>query len=775
MFFNFPAFKAALICLIVGFSSSYFLSAQVLDWSDPASWPDNKVPESGENVLIPEGSHYRLDISPPDLGKLEIKGQLVVELMTSANWSLDQMIIDGGKLMVGQHDDPYTQALALQIGSARPVPAVHVLNGGELHLLASPETKNLIIDAPSTYAFERWMHIEESAGAVNLQGVKIGGYSITRGPEHALIYAVTDQLAIDGCRLENRSGRVLWLDGHSNCITNTLIKTNGAEGLLLSPAGLGRGNIVRFNRLEIGGINEPITDQAVQIGNPDQIFSDNQIDCYGCRRGLAYVFHDAYGSFEWEQSGGNFELARNTIAWHHNSIENGDPTVGLFFDEAELVNSWPSRQNQISGFDVGANIQAPNLLLDNWIVHECTDGLYLRGNRLNDVQVFGRHMSGGVAISVQSSEAVTPIWDGVAIQNFETGIRLQSPLKTGHAFLNLSYDQIDQPWKIEINEGAPLFFPHGDDHFKPLRQEEAPSCHTEVETNQGHSSATAHHHHHMEYESEALSLHPEGSWAVGEDCQSYMTPAGEWMLCPESSIGQLALLTGFGQHDPIHEHNGVFTGIALKQGEMMEIWSPNNDQFSIDLAANRTYGLEFDGDRELYDLQIDWSASPGESIDLRIYYPYAEAVVLMTLGGVLPKMNTEEEVRASSESAWYYDVIQKSVVLRIVPTSHQTSVTLYSEKVPVEIELDDEPIIVDFNRNEQSNKMEWDFELPPHTSFDLVLTDLFGVPVARTQMKASDIGRASYSIARSDLGLADTFGWYFLTVGEQTHKGAIYW
>src|SRR3569623_1376921 len=45
-------------------------------WSDPASWPDGKVPRAGDAVTIGADRDIVLDVSPPALRSLTIKGKL---------------------------------------------------------------------------------------------------------------------------------------------------------------------------------------------------------------------------------------------------------------------------------------------------------------------------------------------------------------------------------------------------------------------------------------------------------------------------------------------------------------------------------------------------------------------------------------------------------------------------------------------------------------------------------------------------------------------------
>ncbi|MGH8144080.1 MAG: G8 domain-containing protein, partial [Steroidobacteraceae bacterium] len=45
-------------------------------WSDPATWPDRKVPGKGDTVTIAKGQDVLLDVSPPSLDGLNIDGKL---------------------------------------------------------------------------------------------------------------------------------------------------------------------------------------------------------------------------------------------------------------------------------------------------------------------------------------------------------------------------------------------------------------------------------------------------------------------------------------------------------------------------------------------------------------------------------------------------------------------------------------------------------------------------------------------------------------------------
>src|SRR5439155_27093230 len=77
-------------------------------WSDPATWPDRKVPVAGDKVTSEKGKDVVLDVSPPALGSLTINGKLSfadnkdLELTTERLWL-------HGELEIGTEKAPHTR------------------------------------------------------------------------------------------------------------------------------------------------------------------------------------------------------------------------------------------------------------------------------------------------------------------------------------------------------------------------------------------------------------------------------------------------------------------------------------------------------------------------------------------------------------------------------------------------------------------------------------------------------------------------------------------
>ncbi|MEM1337117.1 MAG: G8 domain-containing protein [Bacteroidota bacterium] len=93
-----------MLCLLAFNSISIHLLAQN-NWSNPNSWPSGQVPTAGENIVIPEGKTIVLDVHTPNLGSLEIDGNLIFqdkEIRLTARW-----IMVHGLLQIGTEANPF--------------------------------------------------------------------------------------------------------------------------------------------------------------------------------------------------------------------------------------------------------------------------------------------------------------------------------------------------------------------------------------------------------------------------------------------------------------------------------------------------------------------------------------------------------------------------------------------------------------------------------------------------------------------------------------------
>jgi len=112
-----PAFLLAGIAAVVQAQGSP-ASAQTR-WSDPATWPDKRVPQAGDRVTIPKGKEVVLDVSPPALGGVIVEGKLsfadTADLELTTEW-----IMLHGELAIGSESRPHTRKATITLTNRVP-------------------------------------------------------------------------------------------------------------------------------------------------------------------------------------------------------------------------------------------------------------------------------------------------------------------------------------------------------------------------------------------------------------------------------------------------------------------------------------------------------------------------------------------------------------------------------------------------------------------------------------------------------------------------------
>ncbi|RZA05088.1 MAG: hypothetical protein EOP02_39860, partial [Proteobacteria bacterium] len=70
-------------------------------WSDPAAWPEGKVPREGDAVTIARDMEVVLDVAPPALRSLTVDGKLSfsndIDIALETEW----IYLRGGELHIG--------------------------------------------------------------------------------------------------------------------------------------------------------------------------------------------------------------------------------------------------------------------------------------------------------------------------------------------------------------------------------------------------------------------------------------------------------------------------------------------------------------------------------------------------------------------------------------------------------------------------------------------------------------------------------------------------
>jgi len=158
-------------------------AAPATKWSDPATWPNGKVPAAGDKVVIARDRDVILDVSPPPLGGLSIDGKLTfsndADLELTTEW-----IMLHGELTIGTEAEPHTRKATITFTDN--VKGEDVMAGmGDRGIMISGGTLNLHGDRTNT-----WTKLSATAekGATQIQVLDASGWRV--GDE--IILASTD-------------------------------------------------------------------------------------------------------------------------------------------------------------------------------------------------------------------------------------------------------------------------------------------------------------------------------------------------------------------------------------------------------------------------------------------------------------------------------------------------------------------------------------------------------------------------------------------------------
>jgi hypothetical protein len=88
-------------------------------WSNPATWPDGKVPAKGDTVTIEKGKDVLLDVSPPSLGGLKIDGKLSFSDKADIELTTESIVVHG-ELEIGTEAKPHTRKATITLTNNVP-------------------------------------------------------------------------------------------------------------------------------------------------------------------------------------------------------------------------------------------------------------------------------------------------------------------------------------------------------------------------------------------------------------------------------------------------------------------------------------------------------------------------------------------------------------------------------------------------------------------------------------------------------------------------------
>ena len=104
-------------------------------WSDPASWPDHKIPREGDAVTIGRDRNLVLDVNPPALRSLTIDGKLSFSDDRDLELKSDWIYLAGGELDIGSEAHPHTRNATITLTDTVPGENINTMGDRGIMLL----------------------------------------------------------------------------------------------------------------------------------------------------------------------------------------------------------------------------------------------------------------------------------------------------------------------------------------------------------------------------------------------------------------------------------------------------------------------------------------------------------------------------------------------------------------------------------------------------------------------------------------------------------------
>ncbi|HEY6817482.1 MAG TPA: G8 domain-containing protein [Croceibacterium sp.] len=125
------------------------VAMRTVRWSDPAAWPDRRVPGEGAAVTIARDMDVVLDVTPPALRSLTIEGKLRFADERDLGLVTEWIYVSGGELEIGTEADPFTHQASITLTDTVPGEDVNTMGDRGIMLLRG--TLNLHGDRQHTW------------------------------------------------------------------------------------------------------------------------------------------------------------------------------------------------------------------------------------------------------------------------------------------------------------------------------------------------------------------------------------------------------------------------------------------------------------------------------------------------------------------------------------------------------------------------------------------------------------------------------------------------
>jgi cell migration-inducing and hyaluronan-binding protein len=173
-------------------------------WSDPATWPDRKVPGKGAAVTIGRDMNVVLDVSPPALRSLTIDGKLSFAGSSDIELSTEWILLHG-ELQIGSEATPHTRKATITL--TNDVSGEDIMTMGDRGIMLMGGTLSLHGNRKHS-----WTKLAKTAaaGSTTIEVLDAGDWK--KGDEIVVASTDFDPHQAERRTISSVSGKVITLD-----------------------------------------------------------------------------------------------------------------------------------------------------------------------------------------------------------------------------------------------------------------------------------------------------------------------------------------------------------------------------------------------------------------------------------------------------------------------------------------------------------------------------------------------------------------------------------
>jgi len=174
-------------------------------WSDPASWPDGKVPAAGDAVTIGRDREIILDVTPPALRSLTVDGKLSFADDRDLELKTEWIYLRGGALDIGSEARPHKRKATITLTDTVLDEDINTM--GDRGIMMLRGTLNLHGDRTNS-----WTKLAKTAGAGSARIEVLNAAGWRKGDEIVLASTDFDPRQAETRTITAISGNALTLD-----------------------------------------------------------------------------------------------------------------------------------------------------------------------------------------------------------------------------------------------------------------------------------------------------------------------------------------------------------------------------------------------------------------------------------------------------------------------------------------------------------------------------------------------------------------------------------